>query len=358
MNKTHKGTRKGFTLLEILLVIAAIGILAVIVLVAINPNRQIAQVRNAQRRSDVNTLYKALEQYLIDNQSYPAGIENNTPRDICINGNTTNCVNLGEGILVPDYLAAIPIDPQGGAYRVSRNSDNNRISVTAPDTELGQRIAINFSCPSGQIESSYGASCISLTVTSITSAGSNTWLVPSGVSSIRVLAWGGGGGGGAATTAGRGGGGGGGAAYAAGNVSVQPNQSISYQVGFGGGSSSNGSSTVFGENIIVATGGRAGGANGGPGIPGSDSESTGEDTSSGAYGGGGTTNGGFGGSSGGGGGGGGGSRSNCGSGNMGGQKGGGGGGGFKSSSGCSNQNGGNGGSGWIELQYYIDVSSN
>ncbi|MEY2986151.1 MAG: hypothetical protein RJB24_380 [Candidatus Parcubacteria bacterium] len=101
MNKIHKNTNKGFTLLEILLVIAAIGILAVIVLVSINPNRQLAQVRNAQRRSDINTIYKALEQYLIDNQSYPAGIEG-TAKDICINGNTTNCVNLG--VLVPDYL--------------------------------------------------------------------------------------------------------------------------------------------------------------------------------------------------------------------------------------------------------------
>ena len=100
---------KGFTLLEIILVIAAIGILAAIVLVAINPNRQIAQARNAQRRSDVNTIYKALEQYLIDNQDYPAGIDN-TPRDIC--GTTTGCVNLG--VLIPDYIAAIPTDPAGG----------------------------------------------------------------------------------------------------------------------------------------------------------------------------------------------------------------------------------------------------
>jgi prepilin-type N-terminal cleavage/methylation domain-containing protein len=94
MYKNKKRVSKGFTLLEILLVIAAIGILAAIVLVAINPNRQIDQVRNAERRSEVNTLYKALEQYLIDNKNYPAGITTDK-KDICINGNTSNCVNLG-----------------------------------------------------------------------------------------------------------------------------------------------------------------------------------------------------------------------------------------------------------------------
>ena len=140
--------RKGFTLLEILLVIAAIGILAAIVLVAINPNRQIAQVRNAQRRADVNTIYKAIEQDLIDTGSYPVGITT-TKRDICNTGTeqiggATDCsgkVDLRE--LVPTYIAGIPKDPIGESYKVGINIENNRVSVEAGSISTGQAIGIN-----------------------------------------------------------------------------------------------------------------------------------------------------------------------------------------------------------------------
>jgi prepilin-type N-terminal cleavage/methylation domain-containing protein len=133
MNSNIKRQKKGFTLLEILLVIAAIGILAAIVLVAINPNRQIAQVRNAQKRVDVNTIYKALEQYLIDNGSYPAGITT-TLKGICNTGTEqlggdTNCDDKVDlRVLVPTYIAGIPRDPEGSDYVVIIS--NSRVSVT------------------------------------------------------------------------------------------------------------------------------------------------------------------------------------------------------------------------------------
>jgi prepilin-type N-terminal cleavage/methylation domain-containing protein len=140
---------KGFTLLEILLVIAAIGILAAIVLVAINPNRQLAQARNAQRRADINTIYKALEQYLIDTGSYPSSVNNNF-KEICNTGTeqvggATDCTNKADlRVLVPTYLAAMPSDPSVGEYRVGINVNNNRIGIEATNSELNQTIAINL----------------------------------------------------------------------------------------------------------------------------------------------------------------------------------------------------------------------
>jgi prepilin-type N-terminal cleavage/methylation domain-containing protein len=152
MNTYSTSQRKGFTLLEILLVIAAIGILAAIVLVAINPNRQLAQARNAQRRADVQTILNSVYQYAIDNSgTLPTGVDT-TIRNIISTPNTPSCTVVGTvaatanvsdfvNIVTPTYVATIPRDPQvastGCSDYLIQSATGNRITVSAPRTELG-----------------------------------------------------------------------------------------------------------------------------------------------------------------------------------------------------------------------------
>lgn len=106
--------RKGFTLIEVLLVIVIIAILAAIVIVAINPGRQISQANNTQRRSDIQSILNAVHQYSIDNRSVlPTGI---TDAALVIGDDALEADICAD--LVPTYIAAMPYDPTdaSGAY--------------------------------------------------------------------------------------------------------------------------------------------------------------------------------------------------------------------------------------------------
>lgn len=146
--------KRGFTLIELLLVIAIIAILAAIVIIAINPGKQLADSRNSQRRSDVNTILNGVYQYSVDNNgAIPAEIPESATcattatNEVCVNdGACTDLVELGELILEEEYLVSIPTDPtgatgDGAGYHIVKNT-NGRITVCAPDAEEDETIEV------------------------------------------------------------------------------------------------------------------------------------------------------------------------------------------------------------------------
>ncbi len=137
----------GFTLLEILLVVAAIGILAGIVIIAVNPSKQLGETRNAQRKADVNTILNGVYQYTIDNSGVlPASITT-TSTEICATGGVcTGLVDLSVLTNLEKYLVAIPNEPQktnaNGAGYMIKKSANGRITVDAQFEEQSAVITI------------------------------------------------------------------------------------------------------------------------------------------------------------------------------------------------------------------------
>ncbi len=140
--------RRGFTLLEILLVVGAISILAAIVIVALNPTKQLADTRNAQRRVDVNTILNGIYQYAIDhNGSLPAAITTSATGICRTDGvDCSTLIDLPELTTNGTYLVAIPRDPTAAdadttGYTVLKNV-NNRVTVSAPSAESGATISV------------------------------------------------------------------------------------------------------------------------------------------------------------------------------------------------------------------------
>jgi len=148
----QEGRRKGFTLIEILIVIGIIAILAAIVLVAINPARQFRQANNTQRSSNVNAILSAISQYAVDNKGDITGLgipvgDESVADEI---GSATGDVDLC-GLLVPRYLPALPADPSLPIQNIPAPGDDcddnyatgyeayasttGRVTILAPETE-------------------------------------------------------------------------------------------------------------------------------------------------------------------------------------------------------------------------------
>ena len=145
---------RGFTLIEILVVIGIIAVLAAIVIIAINPSKQFAQARNTQRQSNVDAILNAIGQRMADNKGVfgghfaAAGVDyycptlTTSPTAITNTGYqsaTTPPASFGDlSCLTPTYIATFPMDPAQAAnnpdtgYTVTLDGAG-RVTVCAPN---------------------------------------------------------------------------------------------------------------------------------------------------------------------------------------------------------------------------------
>lgn len=148
-------SRGGFTLIEVLVVIGILAILAAIVVVAINPARQFAQSRNAQRTANVNAILNAIGQNMVDNRGEfecGAGAIPTSETVLSSSGyDIRDCI-------VPIYITELPVDPavgspfDGGSYDTGYTIEvdstlADRIVVRAPaaDEIDGEAVEISAS---------------------------------------------------------------------------------------------------------------------------------------------------------------------------------------------------------------------
>ena len=109
-----KGLRQGFTLIELVVVIAILAVLAGVLVPRVS--NHMSSARDARRLSDIKAVRRAVEQYYMDKGNYPAANTNGSYGgwDVSHDGNFIDVLR-DEGYL--DELAADPINDATYHYR-------------------------------------------------------------------------------------------------------------------------------------------------------------------------------------------------------------------------------------------------
>jgi prepilin-type N-terminal cleavage/methylation domain-containing protein len=150
----RKHLQKGFTLLELLIVMALIAILVGIVLAALNPARQFANARNAVRSEHLNSIMNGITSNMTEHAGSFSCAAGTIPSSATDMKNGVGGYDIA-GCLVTNYLTTMPFDPSASGahytsnadydtkYNISMNANGNiTLAVPVADQENGTAISL------------------------------------------------------------------------------------------------------------------------------------------------------------------------------------------------------------------------
>lgn len=128
--KTRRQAQEGFTLIEIMVVIAIIGLLATLVVQSLRGATD--KAKRTKAMADIAELKTALDRYYIDNGSYPT-TDQGLNALVTASGQGAQAANYEEG----GYIRRIPADPWGNQYIYQSDGNNYTLKSLGADGAEG-----------------------------------------------------------------------------------------------------------------------------------------------------------------------------------------------------------------------------
>lgn len=138
MERQTLKTQRGFTLMELMVVIVILGVLASLVVPNLMGNKDRADRQKAV--SDIVALENALDMYKLDNHRYPT-----TDQGLDALVVAPTLAPLAENYNPEGYIRRLPADPWGNEYVLISPGEHGAIDIssTGPDGEIGTADDIN-----------------------------------------------------------------------------------------------------------------------------------------------------------------------------------------------------------------------